>query len=703
MNAAAGGASGLDAMMRARSVAVIGASSDAVKIGGKPVALMKEHFQGSIVPINPNRPEILGLKAAKSISDLDEMPDLAVVAVGAKLAEGAIEECLQAGVRSIVLFSAGFGEIDEAGREAQERIAATCRAAGARLLGPNSLGLINFHTGLYATFSAALDNVWPRKGTVGIASQSGAVGTYIMALAAEAGIGFSHFIATGNEADVDVADCIEWLAGDADTRVIVAYMEGCRDGERLKRALEAARLARKPVIAIKPGSSEQGLAAVKSHTGSLAGSKQVFDAVLAAYGAWSAHTIEEAVDIALAASTGKLPAGEDAIIITPSGGVGIMMADACAEANIALPPLDTTAAEEIRALLPLASTGNPVDTTAQVSNDIRLYGQVIDIVATRADVPILFIFMAHMGKTPSVTDVLKPMLREVAKNHPDRVMAIVTRAAADFRAEMTDAGFIVFEDPNRAVTAVSALTHFARHFARPARHQDAGSATDQATLAKAAADPASGAALLAALGIPDLPSRLAETVEAAVACAGEIGWPVVLKISSPDIQHKTEVGGVVLSIRDEAALRDAWARMMADVRRHAPDARISGATIAPMLTGGIETIVGSQNDPDFGPVVMFGLGGTMAEALKDVVFAPAPVDTEQAQEMIGAIRGSALFDGWRGAPPADREALAQAIVAGSRFAAANRDTVESLEVNPFVALPKGGTSLDMLLQLRTPG
>jgi acyl-CoA synthetase (NDP forming) len=388
------------------------------------------------------------------------------------------------------------------------------------------------------------------------------------------------------------------------------------------------------------------------------------------------------------------------MVITPSGGVGIMMADACIEAGLSLPPLAEGAAAEIKALLPFSSIGNPVDTTAQVSNDFRLYGQVIDIVATRTDVPILFIFMAHMGKTPSVTGLLKPMLREIAARYPDRVMAIVTRAADDFRTEMSQAGFVVFEDPNRAVAAVGALLHFARHFDRPAWAVIDHAPTSRAELEAAASDPAAGAALLARIGVPDVPSPLAATADAAAIAAHGLGYPVVLKIASPDIQHKTEVGGVRLGLADEAALRRAWDEMMASVESHAPTARIAGATVSPMLTGGVETIIGTQNDPDLGPVVMFGLGGTMAEALKDVVFAPAPVDEKTALEMIGAIRAAAVLDGWRGAAPSDKAALATAIVALSRFAAANRATVESVEVNPFVALPSGGVALDMLLQLR---
>ncbi|MCR5859923.1 acetate--CoA ligase family protein [Mesorhizobium sp. J428] len=265
---------------------------------------------------------------------------------------------------------------------------------------------------------------------------------------------------------------------------------------------------------------------------------------------------------------------------------------------------------------------------------------------------------------------------------------------------MSQAGFVVFEDPNRAVAAVGALLHFARHFDRPAWAAVDRTPTPRAELEAAASDPAAGAALRARIGVPDVPARLAVSVDEAAAAAAGFAYPVVLKIASPDIQHKTEVGGVKLGLADEAALRQAWSEMMTSVEKCAPAARIAGATVSPMFSGGVETIIGTQNDPDLGPVVMFGLGGTMAEALKDVVFAPAPVDEKTALGMIGAIRASAVLDGWRGAAPSDKTALAHAIVALSRFAAANRDSVASVEVNPFVALPKGGVALDMLLQLR---
>ena len=692
----------LDVMFKAESVAVVGASADARKIGGKPVVLLKEHFKGRVIPVNPNRAEIAGLACVKDIASVDPPPDLAIIAVPAAAAEAATAEALRAGVKSIVLFSAGFGEIDVAGRAAQERIAAACTAAGVRLLGPNSLGFIDFHRGLYATFSAALANVWPAPGNVGIASQSGAVGTYIMALAAEAGVGFSHFIATGNEADVDVADCIAWLAADPQTSVIVAYLEGCRDGNRLKQALSLARAARKPVIAIKPGASDAGLAAVKSHTGMLAGSKQVFDAVLRSYGAWSARSIEEVVDLARACSLGRYPERGEAAIITPSGGVAIMLADAAVETGLVLPELPQNAQAAIKALVPLAATANPVDTTAQVANDYRLFGSVIDIVADQADMPILLLFLAHMGKTPAVTALLHPTLADLARRFPARVMCLVTRASPEFKADMERLGYLVFEDPNRAVGAIAGLRHFAASFAKKAGPPVTAARLDRDRLAAAAADPAAAAALLAQLDIPQVPVITAASAEAAVGAAAQIGYPVALKIDSPDIQHKTEVGGVHLDLADADAVRHAWSAMMQSVGRAAPSARIAGASVSPMLSGGIETIIGTQNDADFGPVVMFGLGGVMAEALKDVVFAPAPLSLLDAHDMIDAVRARKLFDGWRGAPAADLDTLAKVICALAALAAANADDIDSIEINPFVALPRGGAALDLLLHLRKP-
>lgn len=700
MNTKEGRVASLDIMMRARNVAVVGASSDAGKIGGRPVVLMKEHFKGEVIPVNPNRDSIAGLKCAPSIGAIATAPDLAVVAVPAAAAEATIDECIAAGVKSIVLFTAGFGEIDAEGLAAQERMAAACQHAGIRLLGPNSLGFMGFHQGLFPTFSAALDNVWPKPGNTGIASQSGAVGTYVMALAAEAGIGFSHFIATGNESDVDIADCIAWMAADPDTSVIVVYLEGCRDGRRLADALAAARAAGKPVIAIKPGATEAGLEAVKSHTGMLAGSKEVFDAVLRANGAWPASSIEEAVDLAYACAQGKFPAGPEAGILTPSGGVGILLADAASEAGLELPLFPESVQKGIREIVPLATTGNPLDTTAQVSNDFRLYGKVIDIAASQSDFPIFAVFMSHMGKTPAVVDLLRPTLIDVAKRHGDRVLALITRSTPDFRDEMAALGYLVFEDPNRAIRAIAGLRHFATHFSREAETAVTIPPVSANLLKEAAQSAEKAVSLLETIGVPTLHTIIARNPDEAATAAAAVYYPVAMKIDSPDIQHKTEVGGVKLDLPDEAAVRGAFAEIMKSVSEKAPDAVINGVSISTMLKGGVETIIGTQNDANFGPVVMFGMGGVFAEALKDVVFAPAPVSLEEARRMIDQLKARRLLDGWRGAPAADIEGLARVITHVAAFAAAHADDVESIEVNPFVALPKCGAALDALVQMK---
>jgi acyl-CoA synthetase (NDP forming) len=281
-------------------------------------------------------------------------------------------------------------------------------------------------------------------------------------------------------------------------------------------------------------------------------------------------------------------------------------------------------------------------------------------------------------------------------------MCLVSRASPEFKADMERLGYLLFEDPRRAVAAVAGLRHFAANFASKTEPPVSGQRIERGKLAEAATDPAAAAALLAQLGIPQVTIVKAASADEAARAAREIGFPVALKIDSPDIQHKTEVGGVHLNLADEDAVRRAWSAMMETVGRAAPAARVAGASVSPMLGGGIETIIGTQNDADFGPVVMFGLGGVAAEALKDVVFAPAPLSLVEARAMIDGVRARKIFDGWRGAPPADRDTLAKAICALAALAAANVGTIESIEINPFVALPRGGAALDLLLQLRQP-
>jgi acyl-CoA synthetase (NDP forming) len=687
----------LDPLFRPRSVAIIGASSDPTRIGGRPVRFSKYAFKGAILPVNPNQKEIQGLPAYASIKDAPGEIDQAVIAVPAKAAMQAVDDCIAKGVKAAVMFSSGFAEIGEEGRAMQVELARRCAAGGVKLVGPNSLGMFNTRIGLYSTFSSYFDPLWPRSGPVGIVSQSGAFGTYFLAIAAERGLGFSHCVATGNEADVDVAECVDWLADDPDTQVIMIYLEGCRDGARLRAALARAKQNRKPVVAMKVGVSEKGIAAIASHTGSLAGSDAVFDAVFAESNVFRARSLDELVDVSYACSGGVFPKTPRVGVVTISGGVGIQMADAAAELDLELPRMPDAAQQKILAMVPFAGPANPVDATAQVINDWSMFTTILNIVADEGNVDSVISFLAHTGTSPGVMEKLKPALKEVRDRFPDRVFVLCARLPREMADEFTAMGFLIFEDPTRAIAAVAALAKLAQGYAKsPLARED----VKLSSLPAGTLNEAEAKRLLGVAGVPFAPERMARSRDEAVAAANAIGFPVVLKVLSGDIAHKSEAGGVVLGLRDADAVASGYDVMMTRVRERVPNARIEGALVARMIEG-IETVIGTKRDAVFGPVVMFGLGGVYVEVLKDVTLRLAPVDRAAAHEMIRAIKGFPLLAGARGRPAADLDALADALVAMSRFCAAHAN-VESAEINPFIALPKGGVAVDALI-LTDPG
>jgi acyl-CoA synthetase (NDP forming) len=683
----------LDPLFRPASVAIIGASSDANRIGGRPVRFSKYAFKGTILPINPNQKEVQGLPAFASVRDVPGPVDQAIVAVPAKAAVQAVDDCIAKGVKAIVMFSSGFAETGAEGRVTQVELARRCAAGGVKLLGPNSLGMLNVEAGLYSTFSSYFDPLWPRSGPVGIVSQSGAFGTYFLALAVERGLGFSHFVATGNEADIDVAACVDWLADDPATGVIMIYLEGCRDGARLRAALAKAAANRKPVIAMKVGVSDKGIAAIASHTGTLAGSDAVFDAVFRENNVHRARTLDELVDVAYACSGGVFPKSPRVGVVTISGGVGIQMADAAAELGLELPRMPDTAQRQVLAMVPFAGPANPVDATAQVINDWSMFTRILGIVAQEGDVDSVISFLAHTGTTPGVMERLKPALQEVRARFPDRVFILCMRMPREMADEFARIGFLVFEDPTRAIAAVAALARLAQRYARPRVAR--GEIKAASALPAGPINEAEAKRILSEAGVSFAPERIARTRDEAVAAAQEIGFPAVLKILSADIVHKSEAGGVVLGLRSAEDVASAYDTMMATVAKREPNARIDGVLVARMIDG-VETVIGVKRDTVFGPVVMFGLGGVYVEVLKDVIVRLAPVDHATALEMIHAIKGFPLLAGARGRPPADLGALADALVAVSRFGAAHPE-VASAEINPFIALPQGGVAVDALI------
>ena len=691
----AGMAAGLDAVFRPASIAVIGASADPAKIGGRPVDFLKRAgFRGRILPVNPRGGTLQGLPAYASLDEVPWPVDQAVVAVPAAAVPEAIEACIRrGGVRAVVCFSAGFGELGKEGRAAQEAIAARCREAGIRLLGPNALGLINPGDGVFVTFSASIGPHWPRPWRIAIASQSGAVATYLCTLLEYRGAGISHLVTTGNEADVDVAACIAWLAEDPATAVILAYLEGCRDGARLRAALRHAAAHGKRVVAMKVGVSEIGGAATLSHTGTLAGSDAGYQAAFEEAGAWRASSLSEAADVAVAAAAGPVPQGRRVGVLTVSGGAGAFLADAAAAEGMELPPLPEAAQAAIRALVPFAGPRNPVDSTAQIANDRSLLNRMLKAMLEARRFDALIAFLAFTGERPEAMAQLLPDLEALRAAHPGTLFLLSTRCAPSLRAELLDKGFPVMEEPRDAMRAAAALAWMGERAApvEPAPVPEA------APLPPGDLDEAAARRVLADAGIPFVAQRVARSAAEAVEAAKALGFPVALKVLSPDIAHKSDVGGVRLSLTDEAAIAEAYGAMMDTVREKAPRARITGALVSPMVRDGVETVLGIVRDPVFGPLVMFGLGGVFVEVFRDVAFRLAPLDREGALAMIRSVKGRALLEGARGRPPVDLAALADALVALSRFAVAHAETVESAEINPFIALPQGGMGVDAVI------
>ncbi|TSH88834.1 acetate--CoA ligase family protein [Verticiella sediminum] len=693
----------LDSFFAPRSIAIVGASDTPTKIGGIPLTYQLSYgFDGAIYPINPTRDTVQGQRAWPSLRAVGEPIDLAIFAIPAQQVEAALEDAIAAGVRNVVLFSAGYAEVDDAGRQAQERLAARARAADIRFIGPNCLGFINIARNAYATFAPAVAAGRVAHGDIAVVSQSGAFGIYAYALARARGLGLSYWATTGNEADIQVADCIEWLAKDPGTRVILLYLEGCRDGARLRRALAAARTANKPVVAVKVGRTAAGASAAASHTASLAGDDAVYDAVFREYGVWRTHTIEDFFNVGYALSVAPRPTNPSVGVLTVSGGVGALMADDASLAGLELTPMPEHTQQWLREKVPFAAPVNPVDITAQVTAQPELLDETAYRMLDEGGYGSLLIFLAAGGLSDTMWPRNEALAASLRERFPDRTVVFVTLFSPERKARLQALGVLAYDDPSTAIRAVAAL----QALGRPRSEASAAPAAAGPVTLPAGSAPLTelqALALLEEAGVPTVPARAARTADEAVAAAQAVGWPVVLKVLSPDIAHKSDVGGVRLNLRDEQALRAAHAAMLDDVRAGAPHAHLEGVLVAPMVGGGIECILGTQLDPVFGPVVMFGLGGVDVELQKDFALRLAPVSEDEARAMMRELRSYPLLTGYRGRPPADLDALARAISRLSTLAADGAAQIASIDVNPFIARPGDALALDALVVRTPPG
>ena len=683
----ASGFAALDAMVRPRSVAVVGASDDATRIGGRPIAYMqRQGFAGAILPVNPNRPTVQGLPAFGSVAALPQAPDVAIVAVPGEAAVQAVADLGAKGCRAAIVFTAGFAEVDEAGAAMQDRLVAAARRHGMRLLGPNCLGLFNAAINFYPIFSLSFEQGWPVRGNVGIASQSGAYGTHVFAVSRMRGIGTPVCITTGNEADVSLGEAIGWMAQAPEVEVICAYAEGIRESERFTAALDLARRNRKPVVLMKVGQSELGGHAAKSHTASIAGDDAVTQAVLDEFGVVRARTTEEMLDIAYAASKRIYPARNTMGVITVSGGAGVLISDAAEAAGVPMPPLPEASQAHLKSLISFCAPRNPVDCTAQAVNQTELFPQFLETTAQDGGYASMLVFLTQTGGSTTMAPKLRPYLKQARETFADRLWVLSAIASPDKVKGYEEDGYLVFEDPTRAVAAIQAMGRFGAAFAKPPAEEIVLPAV---TLPATTPSEAEGKRILAAAGIPAVPEKACASAEEAVAAAQSFGFPVVAKILSPDILHKSEIGGVILDLADADAVRAAHATLLQRAAERAPGARIEGVLIAKQVKGAVEMALGVARDPVFGPVAMVGLGGVFIEILKDVAFRRCPFGEAEAEAMIRSLKGFALLDGARGRPKADVPALASALAALSRFAAGADERLLSVDVNPLLVLPEG--------------
>ena len=687
----------LDPLFSARSIAIVGASQNAQKVGGMPVSLLTQlGYTGAIYPVNPGAAEVQGLKAYASVADLPGPVDLAIVAVPATGVEPVIGQLAAHKARAAVVLSSGFAEMGAEGAAAQARIAAHAHEAGLALLGPNCLGVMNLRQRMFATFSPAPLAGVPSEGNVAIVSQSGAFGAYAFSLARKHGLGLSHWVTTGNEAAVSVADVIDWLADDADTRVILAYIEGARDGAALQRALLKARAAGKPVIVTKVGRTEAGARAAMSHTASLSGEDAVYQAVFDATGAIRARTVDEMFRLGEAFATGPLPAGRRLAIVTVSGGVGTLMADTASDEGLALPPLPAAVGDALRARIPFCATDNPVDITGQFTADLPVFGMAAQGAATCGEYDAVTIFVAAALGSKALAPAVIQMVREATAAAPHMPMAVSGIADDATRRALLDAGCLVYEEPTHAVEVMAAKARWAAYrpetVAQPA----------PLTPAPAVLNEADALAFLARHGVPPAPHRVAHSADEAVAAWQALGGQAVLKIISADLLHKSDVGGVRVGLRSEAEVREAHDAILASVARLAPQARREGILVARKLDPLAEVILGARHDPVFGTVLVLGLGGVAVELHARTAVLTAPTTAGRVHACLQELGVLKLLSGWRGRPVVSPQPLVDVVLCFADMAAALGPRLGNLEINPVMVTTDGVAAADAVVSFVAP-
>ena len=685
------------------SVAIVGASTHEGKIGHILVKnLLTYDYPGKIFPINPKASEILGLKAYSSLKNIPERVDLAIIAVKPVDVLETIKICGEKNIEAAIVISAGFKETGPKGARLEQELKKLAKENGVRILGPNCLGLIDTHSKLNASFATGM----PEQGEIGFFSQSGAMCVAILDWVLGEKIGFSKFISLGNKTDISEIDMLIALGEDKNTKVILGYLEGIENGPAfIQVAQEVSK--KKPIVIIKAGVTSAGAKAVSSHTGSLAGSESAYQAAFKQSGVIRAKTINELFNYALAFVKQPLPKGPRVAILTNSGGPGIIAADACDQSALQLVRLNSETAEKLRSFLPpVASFVNPIDIIGDAHFD--RYDQALKVLLEASNVDAVIVIL-----TPTATIEIKETAKAVVKHAQKTNKPILCSFMGKMQVEkgvkyLKKHGIPNYLCPEDAVMVLEKMwqrqhwlsqplsTYFqiqadrarVRYLLEMAKRQGRFHLTE--TEARE---------ILKAYGFSLPQTRLARTKEDAVEAAKNIGFPVVLKIVSPDISHKTDVGGVILKLETPQAVKEAFTEIMLRVKEKFPKAAIYGISVQEMIQGAKETIIGFTRDPQFGPLLMFGLGGIYVEILKDVSFRIAPIGKREALEMIREIKTYPLLRGIRGEPPTDVSALVEGILALNQMALDFPEIIEA-EINPFLVRTKGSTAVDARLTIK---
>ena len=690
----------LTSLFAPRGIAVIGASRDRTKLGyGVARNLVASNYPGAIHFINPKADRILGLRCYSSIEDAPDPIDLVVVIVPAALVPQTIDACGQRGIRWAIVVSGGFREADRAGAELEEQVVAIAHRHGMRIIGPNCIGLIDTHVPFNTTFIKSV----PNPGEIAFVSQSGAICQAVIDWGTGMGFGFSRIVSLGNQADLSEAEVITALSADPNTRVITMYLEGVKDGAQFKRAVsEAAR--EKSLVALKVGRTAAGKRAVSSHTGALAGQETAYDVVFDRYGVLRASSTEELFDWARALAWCPPLKGDRVAVLTNAGGPGILAVDAIEANGLRLAALSDQTVSTLRSfLLPHAALHNPIDMLASAGP--KEYAAALRTLLADDQVDAVLV----ISVPPPIEDPT-PVAEAIAVAAQDApkpvVVAVMGEATVGLALKVLRAFRLTdYRFPERAASALGALWRHALWQTRPADQPEILPDVDRTTagqqLASVQAEWLTGplaAKVLQAYRIAGPREALVISAEEAVQWAEQFGYPVALKIASPDIPHKSDIGGVALDLHDAGTVRTAFEQIVTNARRAVPGARVNGVTIQPMLRTGQEVIIGAVRDEQFGPLIMFGAGGVEVEGQRDVAFGLAPLSRVEAEKMIEATFAGRRLRGFRGLPPADREAVIDRVLRLAQFIS-DFPQVAEVEINPLRVTSDGALAIDARIRV----